>query len=242
MASITCANCKNTHTSVAEVRLCHATKAGTVPLKAKVAPAPVKSTYKPKFQPKETFGQTLRRNSEVKAKLVCWACDSTDIEYRVLKGKQLLCCPDHPKTMHPDYVLTPEQVAEKLGGTIEPAPKRQVAAPNPRSKLVNGRRVFREGCEPGKYEGMEHSDDVKRCGRCAGTGLFITGSMNGKPTGPGGPCFRCAGKARQTCCTTEVHAARYEAIMSGDLEDISACCDVVRNDLYDRFAIRISAF
>lgn len=30
--------------------------------------------------------------------------------------------------------------------------------------------------------------------------------------------------------------------MSGDLDDISACCDVVRNDLYDRFAIRISAF
>lgn len=32
------------------------------------------------------------------------------------------------------------------------------------------------------------------CGRCAGTGQFITGSMNGKPTGPGGICFRCEGK------------------------------------------------
>lgn len=32
------------------------------------------------------------------------------------------------------------------------------------------------------------------CGRCAGTGRFITGSLNGKPTGPGGICFRCSGK------------------------------------------------
>lgn len=32
------------------------------------------------------------------------------------------------------------------------------------------------------------------CGRCAGTGQFITGSNNGKPTGPGGACFRCGGK------------------------------------------------
>ena len=36
------------------------------------------------------------------------------------------------------------------------------------------------------------------CGRCAGTGAFITGSLNGKPTGPGGICFRCHGKGRHT--------------------------------------------
>lgn len=35
------------------------------------------------------------------------------------------------------------------------------------------------------------------CKRCAGTGQFITGSMNGKPTGPGGACFRCGGKGAQ---------------------------------------------
>ena len=34
------------------------------------------------------------------------------------------------------------------------------------------------------------------CGRCTGTGRFITGSLNGKPTGPGGDCFRCGGKGR----------------------------------------------
>ncbi len=32
------------------------------------------------------------------------------------------------------------------------------------------------------------------CGRCAKTGMFITGTLNGKPTGPGGHCFRCSGK------------------------------------------------
>ncbi len=35
-----------------------------------------------------------------------------------------------------------------------------------------------------------------RCGRCASTGRFITGMLNGKPTGPGGPCFRCNGKGK----------------------------------------------
>jgi hypothetical protein len=37
-----------------------------------------------------------------------------------------------------------------------------------------------------------------RCGRCAGTGQFITRIENGKPTGPGGICFRCAGKGVQS--------------------------------------------
>ena len=32
------------------------------------------------------------------------------------------------------------------------------------------------------------------CLRCATTGRFITSVMNGKPTGPGGPCYRCNGK------------------------------------------------
>lgn len=36
------------------------------------------------------------------------------------------------------------------------------------------------------------------CRRCAGTGRFITGSVNGKPTGPGGDCFRCEGRGYQT--------------------------------------------
>jgi hypothetical protein len=37
-----------------------------------------------------------------------------------------------------------------------------------------------------------------RCGRCAGTGRFITRVENGQPVGPGGECFRCEGKGWQT--------------------------------------------
>ena len=36
------------------------------------------------------------------------------------------------------------------------------------------------------------------CRRCSGTGRYITGVRNGKPVGPGGPCYRCAGEGMQT--------------------------------------------
>lgn len=36
------------------------------------------------------------------------------------------------------------------------------------------------------------------CKRCAGTGMFITYTENGQPKGPGGQCYRCAGKGHQT--------------------------------------------
>lgn len=32
------------------------------------------------------------------------------------------------------------------------------------------------------------------CGRCGGTGQFVTMVVNGKPKGAGGICFRCGGK------------------------------------------------
>jgi hypothetical protein len=35
------------------------------------------------------------------------------------------------------------------------------------------------------------------CRRCAGTGAFVTYVENGQPKGPGGPCFRCAGRGTQ---------------------------------------------
>ncbi len=43
-----------------------------------------------------------------------------------------------------------------------------------------------------------NSTGTHRCGRCAGTGRFITGVVNGKSTGPGGICFRCGGKGVHT--------------------------------------------
>jgi len=35
------------------------------------------------------------------------------------------------------------------------------------------------------------------CRRCAGTGAFVTMVLNGRPTGPGGVCYRCEGKGEQ---------------------------------------------
>lgn len=35
------------------------------------------------------------------------------------------------------------------------------------------------------------------CGRCGGTGRFVTYVENGIPKGPGGACYRCQGKGTQ---------------------------------------------
>lgn len=91
--------------------------------------------------------------------------------------------------------------------------------------------------EIGLYEGTD-SDTVK-CGRCGGTGEFVTGMVNGKLVGPGGICFRCSGKGRQTDCGHAQHRLRAIALVDNpDTADWSGCCDRVRNDLYDRFGIR----
>lgn len=47
------------------------------------------------------------------------------------------------------------------------------------------------------------------CGPCAGTGQFVTMVVNGKPTGPGGHCFRCKGKGYQTPAD-EARNQRYD--------------------------------
>ena len=49
------------------------------------------------------------------------------------------------------------------------------------------------------------------CKRCAGTGAFITGSLNGQPTGPGGACFRCKGKGTQADADVRRNWARDRA-------------------------------
>lgn len=45
---------------------------------------------------------------------------------------------------------------------------------------------------------LAHEQFPVSCARCAATGQFITGMRNGKPTGPGGQCFRCGGKGFHT--------------------------------------------
>jgi hypothetical protein len=47
------------------------------------------------------------------------------------------------------------------------------------------------------------------CGRCGGTGRYVTMVLNGKPTGPGGECYRCEGKGWQTE-GDEVRNAAYD--------------------------------
>ena len=57
------------------------------------------------------------------------------------------------------------------------------------------------------------------CGRCGGAGRFVTGTLNGQPIGPGGECFRCAGKGYQTLADEQRNAAfdrhQFEDAMRG---------------------------
>lgn len=51
-----------------------------------------------------------------------------------------------------------------------------------------------------------------KCGRCGGTGQFITMMENGVLKGPGGECFRCKGKGTQNdhdVRRNEVHDQHY---------------------------------
>ncbi len=50
----------------------------------------------------------------------------------------------------------------------------------------------------------------KHCGRCGGTGRYITHSLNGRLRGPGGICFRCEGKGYQTPADERRNAAYDE--------------------------------
>lgn len=52
---------------------------------------------------------------------------------------------------------------------------------------------------------------LPKCGRCAGTGQFITMVVNGRPTGPGGICYRCNGKGVQNA-RDEERNDNYDAI------------------------------
>lgn len=46
----------------------------------------------------------------------------------------------------------------------------------------------------------KHNAETARpkCGRCAGTGMFVTGTINGKPNTDGSTCYRCNGKGYLT--------------------------------------------
>lgn len=77
-----------------------------------------------------------------------------------------------------------------------------------------------------------------KCLRCAGTGGFVVGMENDRYVFGPGPCFRCAGKGIQSDCGEQAHAERAQDIADGKRLR-NACCDRSRNDLYDRFGIRL---
>lgn len=126
--------------------------------------------------------------------------------------------------------------------TASPSPERWMSKPAPRRTPERTTPKAPRQATPARitlddlYDGP--FPDAERCARCAGTGMFITSMENGQYKGPGGPCFRCAGKGRQSDCGPAAHAGRVLEIANGE-RDMHACCDRVRNDLYDRFGIRI---
>lgn len=84
-------------------------------------------------------------------------------------------------TMTPAYAMNPHNA-----GT-------EIRACRCGAKFQTGKISLRAKCN----RCYKKSDD-ERCRRCAETGMFITGTTNGIPTGPGGKCFRCGGKGFQT--------------------------------------------
>lgn len=135
----------------------------------------------------------------------------------------------HCKSTHPSVA----DVRSCAAGVEVPAHIRALAARTAalaakgaaRESLMRAKPMFVPTLDTDGYE-----PDAGRCGRCAGTGQFITGMVNGKPVGPGGICFRCAGKGVQVSCGVErhVYVAKH-----------SACCDITRNASYDAWGIRI---
>jgi len=73
------------------------------------------------------------------------------------------------------------------------------------ARLIKAYRAVNDGLVPAFTDAArvlftsetERTSKLPRCGRCAGTGKFITGMVNGQPTGPGGICYRCEGRGHQ---------------------------------------------
>lgn len=66
--------------------------------------------------------------------------------------------------------------------------------------LAAASAAVRAACEDSSPSGWVEAAEcaVVRCGRCAGTGRYITHTENGKARGSGGVCFRCNGQGQQT--------------------------------------------
>lgn len=92
-------------------------------------------------------------------------------------------------------LVCPERAAEAAQPI--PTPKEVVMSFAYKADLIYEIMVTQRN-EPTTFVPKIADSTPSQCRRCAGTGRFITGTLNGKPVGPGGPCFRCAGKGFQT--------------------------------------------
>lgn len=104
-----------------------------------------------------------------------------------------------------------EAAAERSEGGAEPAEdvtamRREYAARRAHACYDNASRaafdaavraLVGDGATPEQWLAATDRATLS-CRRCAGTGRFITGMLNGVPTGPGGACFRCEGRGVQT--------------------------------------------
>lgn len=98
-----------------------------------------------------------------------------------------------------DHLATdcPERVPGTSDAQPTPTPKEVVMDFAYKADLIYEIMVTQRN-EPTTFVPKIADSVPSQCRRCAGTGRYITGTLNGVPVGPGGPCYRCAGKGFQT--------------------------------------------
>lgn len=128
--------------------------------------------------------------SKTACRQICAQLDA--LGYRVLAARIL-------KRFRTSLPVVPVLSAEELQAARETYRKilHDFAYDNVDAKTLNAR--VRESGAVTPAECIKALESLTcACRRCAGTGSFITGTTNGQPTGPGGPCYRCEGRGYQT--------------------------------------------
>jgi len=146
-----------------------------------------------------------------------WQCSCGEMHRTESSSRACRKCRDYlaedrdpPRDLREVADAEAEAAAERSEGGEQPtqdvaAMRREYAARRAHAAYDNASRaafdaavraIVGEGATPEQW--LAATDCVRlRCGRCAGTGRFITGLHNGVPTGPGGPCYRCEGRGTQ---------------------------------------------
>jgi hypothetical protein len=142
-----------------------------------------------------------------------WGCSCGEMHRTKVSAATCRKCVDRdpPRDMREVADAEAEAAAERSEGGAEPAQdvaamRREYAVRRSHACYDNASRaafdaavraLVGEGATPEQW--LAATDRATfSCRRCAGTGQFVTGMHNGKPTGPGGSCFRCEGRGAQT--------------------------------------------